>query len=125
MRQSASVLRTSRPSCSSALDVGRAAAGFAALGAPARLRIVQELVRRGHEGLSVGQIRQRTAIPASTLAHHLGFLNEAGLIVQEKRGRVVLNRAAYAHLEELAGFLLNECCAEERDGGAVRGVKND
>jgi len=55
----------------------------------------------------------RTGIVASTLAHHLKTLSAAKLIVQEKEGRVITSRANYTHLEELAAFILTECCADE------------
>ena len=62
--------------------------------------------------LTVGEIRQRLGVPASTLAHHLRFLAAAGLIDQERRGRAVVSRAAYERIEALAAFLLRECCTE-------------
>jgi len=90
-----------------------AADGFAALGSLARLQVVLCLVRAGDKGLSVGEIQTRTAIPASTLAHHLKTLANAELIGQAKNGRTIINTAQYKHLEALAGYLLKECCADE------------
>ncbi|WFE91530.1 metalloregulator ArsR/SmtB family transcription factor [Roseibium porphyridii] len=94
-----------------------AAQGFAALGSEARLQVVLTLVKAGQSGLSVGDIQSRTGMAASTLAHHLKFLSSAGLVLQEKDGRTVINRAAFAHLENLAGYILKECCADEADCG--------
>ncbi|NVK34954.1 MAG: helix-turn-helix transcriptional regulator [Rhodobacteraceae bacterium] len=96
------------------LAVEEVAQGFAALGSEARLEVLMCLVRAGTSGLLVGQIQARTQIPASTLAHHLRFLAQGGLIIQEKQGRSVVNRAAFAHLEMLGDYLLKECCADER-----------
>jgi len=96
-----------------------AAQGFAALGSEARLQVVLALVKAGQGGLSVGDIQSRTGMAASTLAHHLKFLASAGLVVQEKDGRSVINRAAFAHLEDLAGYILKECCAEENGCAAT------
>ncbi|MEZ5810990.1 MAG: metalloregulator ArsR/SmtB family transcription factor [Rhizobiaceae bacterium] len=96
------------------MTLEEAAQGFAAIGSEARLQVVLALVRAGKRGLSVGDIQARTGMPASTLAHHLRFLTAAGLVEQTKQGRSVVNRAAYTHLEALAGYLLKECCAEER-----------
>lgn len=89
-----------------------AAQGFAAAGSEPRLDVLLTLVRAGHEGLTVGQIQERLQVPASTLAHHLRFLAAAGLIEQEKLGRMVVNRARFDHIEALAGFLLRECCSD-------------
>ena len=94
-------------------NLGQAACGFAAVGSEPRLTVLLALVRAGADGLTVGEIRKRTGLPASTLAHHLRYLAEGGLIAQEKRGREVVNRAAYARLEALGAFLLRECCADE------------
>lgn len=90
-----------------------AAQGFAALGSEARLQVLLTLVRGGRAGLSVGDIQSRSGMPASTLAHHLKFLASAGLVLQEKDGRTVINRAQFDHLEALAGYILKECCADE------------
>ncbi|WP_299473076.1 metalloregulator ArsR/SmtB family transcription factor [uncultured Roseibium sp.] len=90
-----------------------AAQGFAALGSEARLQVVLTLVKAGHTGLTVGDIQSRTGMAASTLAHHLKFLSSAGLVIQEKDGRSVINRAAFDHLEGLAGYILKECCVDE------------
>ena len=104
-----------------AIELEEAAQGFAALGSEARLQVVLTLVKAGQMGLSVGDIQERTGMAASTLAHHLRFLASARLIVQEKTGRSVLSRAAFAHLEALGGYLLEECCAEEgREKGCGR-----
>lgn len=89
------------------------AQGFAAIGSEARLQVLKTLVRAGPEGLSVGQIRDKTGIAPSTLAHHLKFLAAGEVIVQERQGRSVVNRANYEHLEHLAHFILCECCADE------------
>lgn len=88
------------------------AQAFAAMGSEARLQVVLTLVRAGTSGLSIGEIQTRTGMPASTLAHHLKFLASAGLIEQEKRGRSVMNRPCFARLETLAGYILNQCCAD-------------
>ncbi len=94
------------------LDVEEVAQGFAAMGSEARLEVVLTLVRAGTNGLTIGEIQTRTGMPASTLAHHLKFLASAGLIEQEKQGRSVINRPCFPRLETLAGYILNQCCAD-------------
>lgn len=89
-----------------------AAAGFAAMGSEARLQVLRVLIRAGKDGLTVGDIQERTQMAPSTLAHHLKFLAAGGLIAQEKAGRSTINRASYEHLEHLAKFILSECCAD-------------
>ncbi|MEM9707222.1 MAG: metalloregulator ArsR/SmtB family transcription factor [Pseudomonadota bacterium] len=86
------------------------AKALAALGHDARLEIFRLLVRAGEDGLPVGQIGAHLDIPASTLAHHLSSLVEAGLVAQERQGREVFNRADYPAMRALVGFLTSECC---------------
>ena len=57
--------------------------------------VLRMLVHAGTEGLTASDIQERIALPASALAHHLRFLAAGGLIEQERKGRVVINRAAY------------------------------
>ncbi len=90
-----------------------AAQGFAAMGSEARLQVLRCLIRAGQPGLTVGEIQARTGMAPSTLAHHLKFLAAGGVVEQEKSGRKVINRACFAALQDLAGFILAECCADQ------------
>ncbi len=94
------------------MDHTIATQGFAAMGSEPRLQVLQTLIKAGDSGLLVGEIQQRTGIPASTLAHHLKFLASAGLVIADKNGRTITNRANYEHLQQLAAFILEECCAD-------------
>ena len=87
------------------------ARALAALGHEARLSVYRLLVRAGEDGLIVGDIAGHTGLPLSTLAHHLRQLVSAGLVVQERRGREVVNRADYAAMDRTLRFLTEECCA--------------
>lgn len=86
------------------------ARALAALGHEARLDIYRLLVRAGEEGLNVGDIGAHLKMPASTLAHHLSTLVSAGLVIQERRGREVVNRADYDAMRRTVGFLTDKCC---------------
>ncbi|NKC15201.1 MAG: metalloregulator ArsR/SmtB family transcription factor [Gammaproteobacteria bacterium] len=94
------------------LELEQAAQGFAAIGSEPRLEVLLALVRAGPQGLTVGDIQARVGLPASTLSHHLKFLAAGGLIEQQKRGRSIINQAAFSRIETLAAFLLSECCAD-------------
>ena len=94
------------------MDWDRAADSFAAMGSEARLKVLKTLIRAGEPGLTVGEIKDRTGIAPSTLAHHLKFLSAGGLVEQERNGRSTLTRARFNKLEELAEFILSECCAD-------------
>ena len=90
-----------------AAEVARA---LAALGHTSRLGIFRLLVRAGRTGLNVGDIIAHLQIPASTLAHHLNALASTGLVIQERRGREIINRADFAAMEGIISFLTAECC---------------
>ncbi len=90
------------------LSVPRA---LAALGHDARLSIFRLLVRAGDDGMIVGEIGQRLDLPASTLAHHLSTLVQAGLVTRERRGRETVNRADYKALRQVLDYVTEECCA--------------
>lgn len=91
----------------------RAAASFAALGSEQRLGVLRCLVRAGSEGLSMGQLGERSGVTGSTLTHHLKLLTAAGLVQQERQGRSIICAAvAYDEVKALSKFLLTECCAD-------------
>lgn len=103
----------------------QAAQGFAAMGSEARLQVLRCLVRAGPDGLTVSDIQERTGIAPSTLAHHLKFLTGAEVVAQERVGRSTLNRANFHQLEQLAGFILSECCADETANLSDKKAAND
>lgn len=92
------------------MDLDSTARSLAALGHPARLDVFRLLVRAGHGGLTVGQIRDSLGLAPSTLAHHLRSLVDAGLIVQTKSGRDVINTIDFAKMAQTLEFLTAECC---------------
>lgn len=87
------------------------ARALAALGHDARLSIFRLLVKVGDDGLRVSDIGDHLNFAPSTLAHHLSALVDAGLVVQEKRGREVFNRVDYPAMRRVVGFLTSECCS--------------
>lgn len=86
------------------------ALSLAALGHDTRLAIFRLLVRAGDDGLNVGEIGQHLNMAASTLAHHLGALVDAGLVIQERQGRQIVNRVDYGAMRHTVSFLTAECC---------------
>lgn len=91
-------------------QISRPARALAALGHDTRLAIFRLLVKAGEGGLIVGEIGQHLEQAPSTLAHHLSALVEAGLVVQERQGRAVINRVDYAAMQRTLSFLTSECC---------------
>lgn len=83
---------------------------LAALGHETRLAIFRLLVRAGDGGLNVGEIGQHMDMAASTLAHHLKALVDAGLVLQERQGRQIVNKVDYDAMRRTVSFLTAECC---------------
>jgi len=95
------------------LSLEVAASTFAALGSEQRLSVLLTLVRAGEDGLSIGELGNRSGVTGSTLTHHMKILTQAGLVRQEKQGRSIICAAvAFEEVRALSEFLLNECCAD-------------
>ncbi len=88
------------------------ASRFAALGSEQRLSVLLTLVRAGPEGLTIGELGDRTGVTGSTLTHHMRVLSQAGLVTQAKDGRRILSTADIDGVQSLSDFLLSQCCAD-------------
>ncbi|MBW4963085.1 helix-turn-helix transcriptional regulator [Sulfitobacter sp. CW3] len=88
----------------------KTARSLAALGHDTRLAVFRLLVRAGHDGLNVGEIGQHLGAAPSTLAHHLSALVDAGLVIQTRQGRQIVNRVDFGAMQETVAFLTSECC---------------
>jgi DNA-binding transcriptional ArsR family regulator len=99
-------------------DVIRA---LAALAHDLRLRVFRMLVVAGPAGLTPGVMAGRLDAPNATLSFHLKELMNAGLVTQERDGRSIIYRAAYAQMNAVLGFLTENCCEGEAclDNGAT------
>lgn len=87
------------------------ARALATLGHDARLSIFRLLVRAGDHGLRVGDTGGHLGLAPSTLAHHLSRRVDAGLVVQARRGREVVNRVDCPAMRRVADFLTSQWCA--------------
>lgn len=90
-----------------------AAAALESLGNETRLTIYRSLVRAGGSGLPVGTLKEKIAIPGSTLSHHIARLVAAGLVSQNREGRVLRCTANYPAMQELVAYLVEECCRDD------------
>ena len=95
------------------MKLENAAKQLEALGNPTRLAIYRDLVQAGQQGSSVGDIRDKLDIPASTLSHHIAKLVRTGLLTQERDSRSLICRLDYTNMEALMAFLVNNCCSED------------
>jgi ArsR family transcriptional regulator len=84
-----------------------------ALGALAqehRLALFRLLVQAGEQGMSAGAIADTLGLPNSSLSFHLAQLTKAGLIRQERQSRSLIYSADYAAMNNLVGYLMENCC---------------
>ena len=98
---------------------------LAALGQPHRLKVFRALVVAGEEGLTPGTISEALALPAATLSFHLKELAAAGLVTQERASRHLIYRADYASMNELLGYLTENCCQGQQCLAPVAGEACD
>lgn len=98
---------------------------LAALGQPHRLKVFRALVVAGEEGLTPGTISEALALPAATLSFHLKELAAAGLVTQERASRHLIYRADYALMNELLGYLTENCCQGQQCLAPVAGEACD
>jgi ArsR family transcriptional regulator len=89
-----------------------AARQLESLGNPLRLKLYRALVRAGEDGLPVGTLQVKLDLAASTLSHHVRHLREAGLISQERQATTLICRANYPAMNDLVGYLVDECCMD-------------
>ena len=66
---------------------------LAALSQQTRLEAFRLLVRHEPAGLPAGDIARLLDVPPNTLSTHLGILGRAGLVLSERQGRVIIQRA--------------------------------
>lgn len=93
------------------METKQVLAALRALGQDSRLAAFRSLVEAGPGGLAVGELRERLAMPAATLSAHLNLLRGAGLVEDQRQGRVIRVRAGYACMAELIAYLTENCCA--------------
>ncbi|NQD38477.1 helix-turn-helix transcriptional regulator [Permianibacter sp. IMCC34836] len=98
------------------MDSTLAVRRLAALAQDSRLAIFRALVVAGPTGLVAGQIAEQLALPAATLSFHLKELSQAGLIAGRQQGRFISYSVQVMAMNELLGFLTDNCCGGEPCG---------
>lgn len=87
-----------------------ALAAFEALGQESRLNIFRLIVQRGDAGLTPSEIIELLGIPAATTSFHLKELHRAKLLTVEREGRMLRYRPNGKFVNDLIGFLAENCC---------------
>lgn len=101
------------------MKLNSAVKALAALAQETRLSIFRILVQSGETGLSAGQIAKTLSIPNATLSFHLKELSNAGLITARQESRFIYYAANFTAMNELLGFLTENCCAGHSCGELV------
>src|SRR3954447_13767704 len=86
-------------------DAAELARAFAALGDPARLRILSLLASAADGEVCVCDLVDPVGRSQPTVSHHLKVLGDSGLIEGDKRGRWVWYRIVPSRLAELRRVL--------------------
>jgi len=74
------------------------------------LRAFRALVVAGPEGLTPSVLAEQLGVAANTLSFHLKELANAALISQERQGRNLVYRASFDAVNDLLGYLTENCC---------------
>lgn len=99
------------------METAQALAALSALSHESRLAAFRALVQAGHDGLSVGELREQLGLAPATLTAHLNVLRAAGMVQDQREGRVIRMRADYPRMDALLGYLTENCCAGAADCG--------
>ena len=97
------------------IDSKRAVTALAALAQDSRLAAFRLLVKAGPSGMYAGAIAEALGMPSPSLSFHLKELTHAGLVKGRAQGRNVVYCANYENMQALIDYLLENCCASEKD----------
>lgn len=95
---------------STLMDEKTAVKALAALAQGQRLRAFRALVVAGPDGLTPGVMGELLGVAPSALSFHLKELSHAGMVTSEARGRNLIYRASFGHMNALLRYLTEHCC---------------
>jgi DNA-binding transcriptional ArsR family regulator len=95
------------------MEMFNALEAFSSLSQETRLRVFKYLIEFGCEGQMPGVIAAKLKIPDNTLSFHLSHMNKAGLVTSKKEGRSIKYFANPQLIEDLIGYLAENCCEKE------------
>ena len=92
------------------MEMNEAIGAFTALGHETRLTVFRLLVQAGPNGLAAGAVAEQAGVPPSTMSHHLGLLERAGLVRSWRVHRQIFYATDYEGTRKLLAFLMQDCC---------------
>jgi ArsR family transcriptional regulator, arsenate/arsenite/antimonite-responsive transcriptional repressor len=87
-----------------------AVTALAALAQDNRLDVFRLLVQAGPEGMPAGAVAEALDLAPNTLTFHFDRLRGAGLVTVRREGRSMIYAARYDTMNDLLGFLTDNCC---------------
>jgi ArsR family transcriptional regulator, arsenate/arsenite/antimonite-responsive transcriptional repressor len=92
------------------MEMAQIVDALAALAQETRLKAYRLLVEAGPEGLAAGAIGEELELPPATLSFHLAHLARARLVKSRQEGRYIIYSADFENMNELVGYLTENCC---------------
>lgn len=102
------------------MEMTQAVEALSALAQETRLKVYRLLVEAGPGGLSAGRIGEVLDLAPATLSFHLAHLARAALVRSRQEGRFVFYAADFASMNELVGYLTENCCGGAACAPAVK-----
>jgi len=96
------------------MEMTQAVDALAALAQETRLKAYRLLVEAGPEGLPAGRIGEELALAPATLSFHLAHLARTGLVRSRQEGRFIIYSADFRNMNQLIGYLTDNCCKGAR-----------
>ncbi|WP_169570296.1 ArsR/SmtB family transcription factor [Sneathiella limimaris] len=97
------------------MEIIDATVAFGALSQETRLKIFRLLIQTGPTGMPAGEIGEKLNVLPNTLSSNLNNLVAAGLIRKEREGRSIRYFADISGLQNLLGYLLQDCCGGQAE----------
>jgi ArsR family transcriptional regulator len=92
------------------MEMTQAVQSLGALAQESRLSIFRLLVQAGPAGMAAGSIGEKLDLPPATLSFHLAGLTRAGIARSRQEGRFVFYTADFDSMNQLVGYLTENCC---------------
>jgi DNA-binding transcriptional ArsR family regulator len=93
------------------MKTSEAIKALAALAQETRIGIYRLLVQHGPEGVPASTIAEMLDLPNATFSFHVKELSQAGLVTARQSGRFIYYSANYPAMNDLVGYLTENCCS--------------
>jgi ArsR family transcriptional regulator len=104
------------------MEMTEAVEVLSSLSQETRLKVFKLLLEFGRDGVVPTKIADELSMPMNTLSFHLSHMSRAGLVTSKKDGRSISYFANAELIEDLIGYLQENCCARERKLRARSGI---